>query len=352
MERGYPGNNATPRQETVNEQLNNNGAWTFADSKNLYQNDPNSIGAIARYMDGLLEADTKEDAIGNLDKYLKQQGVTLDEGYSIGFRIEEGKFYPVVKNNNTSMGKDDTWRYILSKDDVQAAITASKKQPANSTEKTNQQKIAAALQQDFGNDKGKLAELGYTAVVENGNVVYKKDGKAVTKDEVQAAITASKQPANNTDKSTQSEQVVGNNASVTVMKGESLNALAQKYGVTVQQLKDLNSSLLRSAVNCNGKTVYFFRVGAQIQIPVTAANQVAINANKEVKADEQKKAYNEEFLSEAHINELIDDDKNYCARDITNQGKAVRLAVVQKLKSIAESERTNHQKALLSDLDY
>ena len=73
---------------------------------------------------------------------------------------------------------------------------------------------------------------------------------------------------------------------VIVQNGESLSKLAKKYGVTVQELKELNKDQLKTfynTKNCDdSKGVQGFLVGAEIKLPCSANLEAAKN-NKDAK---------------------------------------------------------------------
>lgn len=81
--------------------------------------------------------------------------------------------------------------------------------------------------------------------------------------------------------------------SVTVLNGESISKIAKKYGVSVQEIMDLNQKQLKyfkSATDCDGEKVAGFLVGATIKLP-SKANMKAVEENLKTTAEQERKKY-------------------------------------------------------------
>lgn len=81
--------------------------------------------------------------------------------------------------------------------------------------------------------------------------------------------------------------------SVTVLNGESIAKIAKKYGVSVQEIMDLNQKQLKyfkSATDCDGEKVAGFLVGATIKLP-SKANMKAVEENLKTTAEQERKKY-------------------------------------------------------------
>ena len=81
--------------------------------------------------------------------------------------------------------------------------------------------------------------------------------------------------------------------SVTVLNGESIAVIAKKYGVSVQEIMDLNQKQLKyfkSATDCDGEKVAGFLVGAKIKLP-SKANMKAVEENLKTTAEAERKKY-------------------------------------------------------------
>ena len=81
--------------------------------------------------------------------------------------------------------------------------------------------------------------------------------------------------------------------SVTVLNGESIAVIAKKYGVSVQEIMDLNQKHIKyfkSATDCDGEKVAGFLVGAKIKLP-SKANMKAVEENLKTTAEAERKKY-------------------------------------------------------------
>lgn len=81
--------------------------------------------------------------------------------------------------------------------------------------------------------------------------------------------------------------------SVTVLNGESIAVIAQKYGVSAQEIMDLNQKQLKyfkSATDCDGEKVAGFLVGAKIKLPAKA-NMKAVEENLKTTSEQERKKY-------------------------------------------------------------
>ena len=126
----------------------------------------------------------------------------------------------------------------------------------------------------------------------------------------EAVIPDSDEETEVTDGNDESE---GNDetATVIVKNGESIHALARKYGVSAERLKSMNESALRSyTTDCdeeNPVTREFFLVGAKIKVPRTEGNADVIAENEYTENDGDKKVaaevnkYRTAVRSEEHL---------------------------------------------------
>ena len=81
--------------------------------------------------------------------------------------------------------------------------------------------------------------------------------------------------------------------SVTVLNGESIAVIAKKYGVSVQEIMDLNQKHIKyfkSATDCDGEKVAGFLVGAKIKLPAKA-NMKAVEENLKTTSEAERKKY-------------------------------------------------------------
>ena len=142
---------------------------------------------------------------------------------------------------------------------------------------------------------------GVTVKVEDGKLkVTASDNSNITvgteyddvDDLKEAVIPDSDEETEVTDGNDESE---GNDetATVIVKNGESIHALARKYGVSAERLKSMNESALRSyTTDCdeeNPVTREFFLVGAKIKVPRTEKNADVIAENEYTENDGDKK---------------------------------------------------------------
>lgn len=98
--------------------------------------------------------------------------------------------------------------------------------------------------------------------------------------------------AGNKKKTIEDEETV----TVTVENGESLAKIAKKYGVSVQEIMDLNEKQIKyfkNATDCNDDKKYAgFLVGAKIKLP-SKANMKAVEENLKTTSEQERKKYEE-----------------------------------------------------------
>ena len=94
---------------------------------------------------------------------------------------------------------------------------------------------------------------------------------------------------------------------VTVLNGESFSKIAKKYGITVEQLLELNGDKIHKFKDCNGKVHKFFRAGETITLPDTA-NTEAVEANKSTTSKTEAEKYRKAVTSETSVKKFADDD--------------------------------------------
>lgn len=153
-----------------------------------------------------------------------------------------------------------------------------------------------------------------------------------------------KQPVDNKPKTV-------NGGEVTVMNGESFNKIAKKYGVDVNQLKELNKSKIHKYTDCNGKTHYFFRVGEKITLP-DGANADAVKENQDnVKVDVEKTKYRKAVTKESNIEKLADEN---CPPKTKAQGdevdKLVQDLLGKRISELTKADIKNIENVLRSSV--
>ncbi len=121
---------------------------------------------------------------------------------------------------------------------------------------------------------------------------------------------------------------------VIVQEGESLNRLAKKYGVTVQELKDLNKDVLRrfKKRDCSDY-IYGFRAGATIKLPPTANKDAVEENNANVNAKDEQIKYGKRVWSDEYINYYVEQykkDGKACEKAIKEAGGQALLDEVIK----------------------
>lgn len=134
---------------------------------------------------------------------------------------------------------------------------------------------------------------------------------------------------------------------VTVKNGESFRALARKYGVPEEQIKELNKNKIHGHTDCptgdckDGKSYTYFRVGERIVLPA-GANEDAVRENQKVKSEEEIAKYTKATTSPENIRKLVMEDD--CDKVAKAQGTQV-----YKLYTDARAEIKNLIDQLRSD---
>ena len=134
-----------------------------------------------------------------------------------------------------------------------------------------------------------------------------------------------------------------NGGQVTVMNGESFNKLAKKYGVDVNELKELNKDKIHSHKDCDGKRHYYFRVGETITLP-DGANQDAVAHNiKNVKKQDEINKYTNAVTSDKNIkSHIIEVDGKVdvdCDKTVDAEGTQVKELVNKEIERIKKQKQ-------------
>ena len=144
-----------------------------------------------------------------------------------------------------------------------------------------------------------------------------------------------------------------NGGQVTVMNGESFNKLAKKYGVDVNELKELNKDKIHSHKDCDGKRHYYFRVGETITLP-DGANQDAVAHNiKNVKKQDEINKYTNAVTSDKNIkSHIIEVDGKVdvdCDKTVDAEGTQVKELVNKEIERIKKQKQEEAKKAESQD---
>lgn len=121
-----------------------------------------------------------------------------------------------------------------------------------------------------------------------------------------------------------------NQTVVTVMNGESFAKIAKKYGISVNELIELNRDKIHGHFDCEkNRRVEYFRVGAEIILPA-GANLDAVKDNQQnVTKQKETQKYRTQTTADANVNRLA--DKN-CRQEINAAGTEVKRLVDAELK--------------------
>ena len=242
---------------------------------------------------------------------------TLTEG-NVKFKVNDDGQYEVISPDNLKGN-------YISLDAIKAAVARSSNNDGNDP---NAELTTAMneLVEELGDENathnaedGTYTINGVTVKVEDGKLkVTASNNPNIQVDTVynnvddlkEAVIPDSDEETEVTDGNDESE---GNDetATVIVKNGESIQALARKYGVSAERLKSMNESALRSyTTDCdeeNPVTREFFLVGAKIKVPRTEGNADVIAENEYTENDGDKKVaaevnkYRTAVRSEEHL---------------------------------------------------
>ena len=144
-----------------------------------------------------------------------------------------------------------------------------------------------------------------------------------------------------------------NGGQVTVMNGESFNKLAKKYGVDVNELKELNKDKIHSHKDCDGKRHYYFRVGETITLPDGANQEAVANNIKNVKKQDEINKYTKAVTSDKNIkSHIIEVDGKVdvdCDKTVDAEGTQVKELVNKEIERIKKQKQEEAKKAESQD---
>lgn len=177
---------------------------------------------------------------------------------------------------------------------------------------------------EYDDEKGTVTE---TTTDQDGNVistkVKNKSGNEIQqKTEVDKTKSEEFKPKEEPEK----EQNNKNYKTIIVQNGESLSAIAKKFGCSVEELKELNKDQLKGKGNNQ-----YFDVGAEIKLPDSVSDEQYTKASEGRKPAEMAKAEYEYTMqkkqerAEAEKQEKTYFQKNCGVKSFDNKGKKVQV---------------------------